>query len=66
MITLKQQIECVDRELDRRKRAYPSMVEAGKMNQNKAENEIEVMESIRNSLLLLPHETSLIEPFTKT
>jgi len=37
---------CIERELKMRRRAYPRWVEAGRMTQAKADNEISTMEAI--------------------
>jgi len=43
--TLEGQIACVERELGKRRGVYPNLVAAGKMKQEKADNEIFHMES---------------------
>ena len=50
-ITVLEQIECARREVAMRKRVYPRWVANGKMKQNKADLEIEIMESIVDLLL---------------
>lgn len=37
---------CIERELKMRRRAYPRWVEAGRMSQAKADEEIAIMEAI--------------------
>ncbi|HEX20689.1 MAG TPA: hypothetical protein ENG78_07720 [Acidiferrobacteraceae bacterium] len=49
-ITVLEQIACAEREVAMRKRAYPRFVENGNIRQDKADREIEVMESIVETL----------------
>jgi len=50
MITLEQQIACIERELILRRRAYPRWIAAGKMRQPDADHEIAVMQSVAELL----------------
>lgn len=52
-MTLDEQIKCVKREIDYRKRLYPIWVQNGKMTQNDANYQIECMECVLNSLVVL-------------
>ena len=52
-MTLDEQIRCVKREIDYRKRLYPVWVQNGKMTQNDANYQIECMECVLNSLVVL-------------
>lgn len=52
-MTLEEQIKCVKREIDYRKRLYPVWVQNGKMTQNDANYQIECMECVLNSLVVL-------------
>ena len=52
-MTLEEQINCVKRELDYRRRLYPVWVQNGKMTQIEANYQIECMESVLNSLVVL-------------
>lgn len=61
MITVKEQVECVQREIAFRKRLYPRWIESGKMSPGKAEYEIKVMESIKTTLLLMPQDQALLK-----
>lgn len=61
MITVAEQVKCIERELALRKRVYPRWIEQSKISPGKAEYEIKVMESIRLSLLLMPQEQSLLK-----
>ena len=61
IITVRDQVKCVEREIAFRKRVYPKWVELKKMSPAKAELEIKVMESIKVSLLLMPQEQSLLK-----
>lgn len=61
MITVAEQLKCVEREIGFRKRVYPKWVEAGKMAKIKAEHEIKVMESIKQTLILMPQDQAFLE-----
>lgn len=61
MITVAEQLKCVEREIGFRKRVYPKWVEAGKMAKVKAEYEIKVMESIKQTLILMPQYQAFLE-----
>ena len=50
MVTLTEQIKCVRREIDYRKKCYPKWVAEGKMTQIEADYQIEVMEYVVNTL----------------
>lgn len=50
MITLREQIECAERELEKRKRLYPRWVKMGELNELKAAREIAGMEAILATL----------------
>lgn len=52
-MTLEEQIRCVKREIAFRKRVYPSQVEKGKMAQNDMNYQIDCMECVLNSLVVL-------------
>ena len=52
-MTLEEQINCVKRELDYRRRLYPVWVQNGKMKQVEADYQIECMECVLNSLVVL-------------
>ena len=52
-MTLEEQIRCVKREIDYRKRLYPVWVQNGKMTQNDANYQIECMECVLSSLVVL-------------
>ena len=52
-MTLEEQIKVVQREIDYRKRLYPVWVKNGKMTQNEANYQIEGMECVLNSLVVL-------------
>jgi hypothetical protein len=56
MISLKEQIECAERELEKRRRLYPRWIKAGDLNELKAEREIAGMEAIIRTL------ESLVQP----
>jgi hypothetical protein len=45
-ITIDDKLQCVVRELGKRKRVYPHMVAKRKMSQSEADHELRVMESI--------------------
>ena len=48
--SIEEKIACLERELKWRRRVYPRSVWAKKMSQQKADREIEVMESILEDL----------------
>ena len=48
MITAKEKLQCVERELSYRRRVYGRLVERGKMSEREAERELELMEAIAN------------------
>lgn len=49
--TLKDMIDCADREVEMRKRVYARRVAEGKMSQAKADFEIECMQAIKDTLV---------------
>lgn len=54
--TLPEQLECVRRELKLRRRVYPRLVAAGKMTQEFAHLQIELMQAVEQTLLELQPE----------
>jgi hypothetical protein len=52
-MTIKERIDCVKRELDRRKRFFPRYVEMEKMSDKTAGYEIACMESVLQTLTQL-------------
>lgn len=52
-MTLEEQIKIVKREIEYRKRLYPVWVQNGKMTQIEANYQIECMECVLNSLVVL-------------
>ena len=50
MVTISEQIKCVRREIDYRKRLYPRWVQEGKLTQQEANYQIEAMEYVVNTL----------------
>ena len=52
-MTLEEQIKIVKREIEYRKRLYPVWVEKGKMTQLEANYQIDGMECVLNSLVVL-------------
>ena len=48
--TLPQQITCIKREIEMRKKVYPSRVNRGLMNQGSADYEIACMEAVLKTL----------------
>jgi hypothetical protein len=49
-VTLEEEIICVRREIGMRERVYPQWVGKGRMKQDRADREIEVMKSVLESL----------------
>lgn len=52
-ITISVQIECVRREIRRRKKYYPILVDEGKMEQQDVDQELAVMQSVMETLTQL-------------
>ena len=50
MVTIEQQIMCVQREISMRYRVYPNLVTRGKMKQAEAEHEIACMHAVHDTL----------------
>lgn len=50
MISIEDQVACIDRELRYRRRVYPRWVEAGKMTQRKADEELSRMDAVLATL----------------
>lgn len=50
-ITLDEQLACLRREIAMRKSVYPKWVTLGKMTEEKADREIEVMQSVLDLLI---------------
>lgn len=61
MITVAEQLKCVEKEIGFRKRLYPRWIESGKISPGKAEYEIKVMESIKTTLMLMPQDQAFLE-----
>jgi hypothetical protein len=49
-VTLVQQIKCVEREIGMRQRVYPRWIEAKRMTQKKADEEIAAMQAVLETL----------------
>lgn len=49
-ITISQQVACVRREISMRKRVYPRWVQAEKMTQAQADEQLACMEAVRETL----------------
>jgi polyhydroxyalkanoate synthesis regulator phasin len=49
-VPIERQIACVRREIGMRKRVYPGWVQRGKMTQEEADRQIEVMEAVQATL----------------
>ncbi|MCB0383789.1 MAG: hypothetical protein KDD43_00245 [Bdellovibrionales bacterium] len=47
MYTTEQKLACIERELRHRRRVYARLVDQGKMTEQKAEEEISMMEAIK-------------------
>lgn len=61
MKTVREQIACVEREIAMRKRIYPRWVMEKKISAKDANYEIRCMECVKDSLLLMPKEVSLLK-----
>ena len=53
MITIEEQIKCVEREIKMREWVYPMRIESGKMTKKKAKQEIDSMKGVLNTLKLM-------------
>jgi len=62
MITLADQIACVEREIKMRQRVYPNWVTRGTMTESNARNEIHRMQSVLETLQKLDGIESLFPP----
>lgn len=60
--TLKQQIQCVEREIAMRERVYPNWIAAKKLKQEKADYEINCMKQVQFTLENL---NRTLEEYTK-
>jgi len=60
MISVAEQIACVERELTMRRRVYARRVEAGTMRQTKMDYEIAAMEAVKASLEPLAAQERLL------
>lgn len=49
-VSLKRQLECVEREIRYRRHVYPKLVSRGRFSQAKADDEIAVMEAVAETL----------------
>jgi hypothetical protein len=59
-VSYAEMVECVKREIGMRRRVYPRWVEAGKMRQSKADDEIRVMEAVFAALCDLEEKERLL------
>lgn len=50
-ISSARKLQCIEREIGMRKRIYPRFVEKGKISKDFAEEEMAVLESIRNDYM---------------
>jgi hypothetical protein len=50
-IDIEDQMDCVRREINKRKEVYPRLVAAGKLSQQKADQEIDLMRAVLVTLL---------------
>jgi hypothetical protein len=60
-ITLKDMIECVDRELQARWKVYPGLVCDGKMEAEVCDNELLTMEAVRRALIFFKMASDQME-----
>lgn len=58
-VDIEEQIKCVRRELNYRKYVYPKQVEKGKMDQLRADKEINAMAAVLETLLKIAPTTGL-------
>lgn len=57
-----EQIKCVTREIEIRKRVYPRFVLNGKMTQGQADKELNLMKAVYQTLILV-EQKHLLQPF---
>lgn len=61
MITIRNQVVWIEREIIKKKMETSSLLKLGKISQSSVDNELKTMESIKQSLILMPKECSIIE-----
>jgi hypothetical protein len=59
-VSFERQLACIERELAMRRRVYPRLVERGKMSQDKASEEILLIEAVIRTLRHLEQLERLI------
>jgi hypothetical protein len=52
-MTIDRQIACVKKEIERRKRIFPYLIESEKLTQDEADLELEMMKKVRQTLTQL-------------
>lgn len=62
--TLDQQLQCVHREIEMRRRVYPAWVRNGRMKEDKADYEIACMESVYETVRSLRQRQSMTSSLT--
>lgn len=62
LVTLHDQLKCAQRELNLRRRVYPSWIARGKMSGQKADHEIAAMEAIVDTLSELMEQRGQTPP----
>jgi hypothetical protein len=58
--TLRELVECAEREVRLRRRVYPNRIETGRMSPALAERQIAMMEEIAARLRVLEQQTELL------
>jgi hypothetical protein len=59
-VSFERQLACIERELKMRRRVYPRLVERGKMSQDKASEEILLIEAVIRTLRQLAETEKLL------
>lgn len=63
-ISIQDQIKCVQREIEMRKKVYPNSVLRGKMTVGQKDKEIAAMTAVLNTLMIA-ERTHILEPFNQ-
>lgn len=62
--SLSEQIKCVEREIEMRKRVYPRLVISHKMTQGQADKELNLMKAVYQTLIVVSQK-HLLQPFNQ-
>lgn len=62
--SISEQIKCVEREIDMRKRVYPRLIISGKMTQGQADRELDLMKAVYQTLHIV-NQKHLLKPYNQ-